>query len=149
HMRGVDIITFQQMSEEWFVRYKFSYGSKSCKLRSKRPRLNIILKSIKPDILYKNINTQFIQKFIDSKHKESMGKATLSDYLTVIRFIIRHAKKTYGITSDVVLEDIEIPVTVKTIEEVKSKRNNFLELHEVKEILEYVDYKIKNTKRAD
>ncbi|KKK34704.1 hypothetical protein WN59_06645 [Salinicoccus sediminis] len=149
HMPGVDKLTFHQLAEEWFERYKLASGSKSGTLRSKRSRLNVILKSIDSDILYKNINTQFIQKFIDSKHKEGMGKATLSDYLTVIRFIIRHAKKTCGIASMVALEDVEIPTTVKTIEEIKSKRNNFLELHEVKEILEYVDYKIKNTKRAD
>lgn len=149
HIPGIDKLTFHQLGEEWFERYQLASGSKTGTLRTKRARLNVILKSIDPDILYKNINTQFIQRFIDTRHKENMSKATLSDYLTVIRFIVSHAKKTYGIAPGVTLEDVEIPTTAKTIQEVKNKRNNFLELHEVKAILEYVDYKIKNTKRAD
>lgn len=142
-------LTFHQVACEWLERYELTSGSKIGTLRGKRSKLNGILRGFAADILFKNINTNVIQEFIDGLHKSGMSRGSIVDYLSVINFILKFGEKKYALKTNIIISDVEVPVTVKTIEEVKSKRNNYLELHEVTEILEYVDYKIKNHKRSD
>lgn len=149
HIPGLDDLTFHQVAHEWFERYQLTSGSKRGTMKEKRSKLNGIYRAFDADILFKNLNTRIIQDFIDDLHHREMSRGSITGYLSVIKFIIKFGERNYHVKSNVAVHDIEVPVKTKTIEEIKSKRNNYLEMDEVKKILEYIDYKIKNNKRPD
>lgn len=69
--------------------------------------------------LFKNINTNLIQDFVDGLHKSGMSRGSVVDYLSVIKFILKFGEKKYALKTNTSISDIEVPVTVKMIEEVK------------------------------
>ena len=71
----------------------------------------------------------------------------VKDDLSIIKNILRYTQKKYNITDKSYIDDVIVPKKATTIEEVKAKRENYLEMNEVHLIAEELK-RIANNKRA-
>ena len=71
----------------------------------------------------------------------------VKDDLSIIKNIIRYTQKKYNITDISYIDDVIVPKKATTIEEVKAKCENYLEMNEVHLIAEELKH-IANNKRA-
>ena len=71
----------------------------------------------------------------------------VKDDLSIIKNILRYTQKKYNITDKSYIDDVIVPKKATTIEEVKAKRENYLEMNEVHLIAEELKH-IANNKRA-
>ncbi len=142
-------LTFHAACDEWFNHYKVTSGSKESTIETKSYKISSIKRNIEKDILVKNMNSKVVQDIIDSLVKENMSYKNIRLTFSIIRHILKFAQRTYGIKNNDIdyLDNILIPKKATTREEVKAKRENYLEMHDVAAITKEL-HNIATTKRA-
>ncbi len=129
-------LTFHAACDEWFERYKLTSGSKQSTITTKSYKVAHIKRNIDKDILVENMNADFIQDLINSSLKDGLSHKLVKDDLSIIKNILRYAQKKYNITDISYIDDVVMPKKATTREEVKAKRENYLEMAEVLAIVE-------------
>lgn len=129
-------LTFHAACDEWFERYKLTSGSKQSTITTKSYKVAHIKRNIDKDILVENMNADVIQDLINSSLKDGLSHKLVKDDLSIIKNILRYAQKKYHITDISYIDDVVMPKKATTREEVKAKRENYLEMAEVLAIVE-------------
>ena len=129
-------LTFHAACDEWFERYKLTSGSKQSTITTKSYKVAHIKRNIDKDILVENMNADVIQDLINSSLKDGLSHKLVKDDLSIIKNILRYAQKKYSITDISYIDDVVMPKKATTREEVKAKRENYLEMAEVLAIVE-------------
>lgn len=93
------------------------------------------------------MNADVIQDLINSSLKDGLSHKLVKDDLSIIKNILRYTQKKYNITDISYIDDVVVPKKATTREEVKAKRENYLEMAEVLAIVEELKH-IANKKRA-
>ncbi|MCG1486706.1 site-specific integrase [Staphylococcus epidermidis] len=140
-------LTFHAACDEWFKRYKLTSGSKQSTVTTKSYKIAHIKRNIDKNILAQNMNADVLQNLINSSLTEGLSHKVVKDDLSIIKNIIRYTQKKYNITDISYIDDVIVPKKATTIEEVKAKRENYLEMNEVHLIAEELKH-IANNKRA-
>lgn len=129
-------LTFHQACDEWFERYKIISGSKQSTIRTKYHRVDHIKRSIDSDILVKSMNASTFQHLIDSTINDNICYKGVKDSMSIIKNIMKYLQKKYKLADISYLDDVQIPKQAKTREEVKAKRENYLEMNEIMMIVD-------------
>ena len=129
-------LTFHAACDEWFERYKLTSGSTQSTITTKSYKVAHIKRNIDKDILVENMNADVIQDLITSSLKDGLSHKLVKDDLSIIKNILRYAQKKYNITDISYIDDVVMPKKATTREEVKTKRENYLEMAEVLAIVE-------------
>ena len=140
-------LTFHQACDEWLNRYIKTSGSKLSTIKTKEYKIKHIKRNIESDILVKNLNTDIVQKLVDNAIKDNLSHKVVKDAMSIIRNIMKFTQRKYKLTDISYLDDIVIPKKATTREDVKAKRENYLEMDEVKAIVENL-HVVANSKRA-
>ncbi len=93
------------------------------------------------------MNTDIVQKLVDNAVKDNLSHKVVKDAMSIIRNIMKFTQRKYKLTDITYLDDIVIPKKATTREDVKAKRENYLEMDEVKVIVDNL-LKIADSKRA-
>ena len=93
------------------------------------------------------MNSDVVQKLVDNAVKDNLSHKVVKDAMSIIRNIMKYIQRKYKLTDISYLDDIVIPKKATTREEVKAKRENYLEMNEVKAIVDNL-HEIANSKRA-
>lgn len=104
------------------------------------------------EALFANVTFSYLQDFLYYKHKQGLATTTISSYKITIEAIFKFARTgDYSYTPDFNLSDLTVPKYVKSHKEMILNRdeNKYLTNEEIRTILEYLDYKLKNRKRGD
>ncbi|MCQ9904515.1 site-specific integrase, partial [Staphylococcus aureus] len=99
------------------------------------------------NILVQNMNAKVIQDLINSSLKDGLSHKVVKDDLSIIKNILRYTQKKYNITDISYIDDVIVPKKATTREEIKAKRENYLEMNEILAIAEELK-RIANKKRA-
>lgn len=129
-------LTFHQACDEWLYRYIKISGSKLSTIKTKEYKIKHIKRNIKSDILVKNINSDIVQRLVDNTVKDNLNYKVVKDAMSIIRNNMKYTQHKYKLTDINYLDDIVIPKKATTREDVKAKRENYLEMNEVKAIVD-------------
>ncbi|MEB6230002.1 tyrosine-type recombinase/integrase [Staphylococcus xylosus] len=140
-------LTFHQACDEWLDRYKKTSGSKLSTIKTKEYKIKHIKRNIESDILVRNMNGDIVQKLVDNAVKGKLSHKVVKDAMSIIRNIMKYTQRKYKLTDISYLDDIVIPKKATTREDVKAKRENYLEMDEVKAIVNNLHITA-NSKRA-
>lgn len=127
--------------------YKSNFGSKATTIKEKISNTNTVKATFEKDILITKINHRYLQDILN-KWAEIHSNSHVQSLTIIIRAVFRYVFKYYDYQDLGILEKLEIPKKAKTREELQSKRNNYLEDDEIKELLSCFDYLIKHKKHA-
>ncbi|WP_239733176.1 MULTISPECIES: tyrosine-type recombinase/integrase [Mammaliicoccus] len=129
-------LTFHQACDEWFSNYKIISGSKQSTISTKYYKVEHIKRNISKDILVKNMTTETFQDFITSASNDNLSHKVIKDAMSIVRNIMKHTQKKYKLDDISYLEDVVIPKQAKTRDEIKAKRENYLEMSEIQLIVD-------------
>ncbi|GGA98761.1 site-specific integrase [Macrococcus hajekii] len=129
-------LTFHQACDEWFNNYKIISGSKRSTITTKYHRVDHIKRSIDSDILVKSMNATTFQHLIDNLINDNICYKGVKDSMSIIKNIMKYLQKKYKLADISYLDDVQIPKQAKTREEVKAKRENYLEMNEIMMIVD-------------
>ncbi|ATD31642.1 integrase [Macrococcus sp. IME1552] len=139
-------LTFHQACDEWLSHYISVSGSKRSTIKGKQSNTNRVKEEFEKDLLVSRINAQMIKDKLNEWAKLGKSRGNMEAYMIVIKCVLAYTKTYYGLNDISFINEIKIPKKAKTREEIQTKRNNFLEDHEVNEVLDCFDYKIKQIK---
>lgn len=131
-------LTFHGACDEWFESYKRSSGVKMTTINLRKRVIYTFKSDIDEDILISNVNHTYLQKVVN-KWADKYSYSYVQSLMSIIRFIFRYILKHYDLDLSSVLERVDIPKKAQTREQIQAKRNNYLEPHEVKELLQCLD----------
>ncbi|KAA1039490.1 site-specific integrase [Macrococcus equipercicus] len=124
-------LTFHQACDEWFSNYKIVSGSKQSTIATKYYKIEHIKRNVDKDILVKNMTAETFQDFINSASNDNLSHKVIKDAMSIVRNIMKYTQKRYNLTDISYLEDVTIPKQAKTRDEVKAKRENYLEMSQI------------------
>lgn len=140
-------LTFHMACDEWLERYKQVSGSKQSTIKTKEYKVQHIKRNIDSDILVKNMNTKILQDLVDSALKDNLSHKVVKDAVSIIRNIMKYVQQYYNLSDISYLDNVVIPKKAVSREEVKAKRDNYLETDEIEAITQDLN-QIATTKRA-
>lgn len=140
-------LTFHQACDEWFENYRSISGSKQSTIITKEYKVKHIKRNIDSDILVKNMDVNIFNKLVKKALADNLSHKVVKDAVSIIRNIMKYTQKKYKLTDITYLDDIVIPKQAKTRDEIKAKRENYLEMDEVNNICNRLN-EIAMTKRA-
>ncbi len=129
-------LTFHQACDEWFDNYKIISGSKQSTLKTKYYKVEHIKRNVDKDILVKNMTAETFQDFINSASNDNLSHKVIKDAMSIVRNIMKYTQKRYNLADISYLEDVTIPKQAKTRDEVKAKRENYLEMSQIMMIVD-------------
>lgn len=140
-------LTFHQACDEWFENYRSISGSKQSTIITKEYKVKHIKRNIDSDILVKNMDVNIFNKLVKKALADNLSHKVVKDAVSIIRNIMKYTQKKYKLTDITYLDDIVIPKQAKTRDEIKAKRENYLEMDQVNNICNRLN-EIAMTKRA-
>ncbi len=81
------------------------------------------------------MTSDVFNKLVDNAVKDNLSHKVVKDVMSIIRNIMKFTQRKYKLTDISYLDDIVIPKKATTREDVKAKRENYLEIDEVKAIV--------------
>lgn len=136
-LKDIKTLTFHQALKEWQEHYKTHSGNKASTIRTYIPKSNKLLKLFKDDILIANITLPYAQSKFDDLTKEKLSSQYNRDVLMIFKNIMKHISNTYGVEFEY-LDKLVVGKKAKTVDDVKAKKENYLETSEVKSVVEEI-----------
>ncbi len=133
--------------DEWLNHYIKVSGSKQSTIRTKDYKIQHIKRNIDSDILVKNMNTEIVQDLVDSALKDNLSHKVVKDAVSIIKNIMKYIQRYYNLSDISYLDNVIIPKKAVSREEVKAKRENYLEMDEIQAIVQDLNH-IAASKRA-
>ncbi|MEB7672715.1 tyrosine-type recombinase/integrase [Staphylococcus equorum] len=140
-------LTFHTAADDWLGRYKQVSGSKQSTIKTKEYKIQHIKRNIDSDILVKNMNTDIVQTLVNNALKDNLSQKVVKDAISIIRNIMKYVQQYYNLSDISYLDNVVIPKKAMSREEVKAKRDNYLETDEIEAITQDLNH-IATTKRA-
>ena len=140
-------LTFHMACDEWLERYKQVSGSKQSTIKTKEYKVQHIKRNIDSDILVKNMNTDIVQTLVNNALKDNLSQKVVKDAISIIRNIMKYVQQYYNLSDINYLDNVVIPKKAVSREEVKAKRENYLEMNEINAIAHDLNHTA-TTKRA-
>ncbi|MEX6013344.1 tyrosine-type recombinase/integrase [Mammaliicoccus sciuri] len=129
-------LTFHQACDDWFENYRSISGSKQSTIITKEYKVKHIKRNINSDILLKNMDVNIFNKLVKNALADNLSHKVVKDAVSIIRNIMKYTQKKYKLTDITYLDDIVIPKQAKTRDEIKAKRENYLEMSEIQLIVD-------------
>ncbi|WP_239734655.1 site-specific integrase [Mammaliicoccus sp. G-M28] len=127
-------LTFHQACDEWFEHYKTVSGSKQSSITSIASRVKLAKKHIAADVLANKINVNILNDLVKSVDEDGISHKYIKDTIRLVRHVMKYLQKKYKIKDISFIDDVDLPKQAKTRDEIKAKRENYLEMDQVKEV---------------
>ncbi|WP_301420200.1 tyrosine-type recombinase/integrase [Mammaliicoccus lentus] len=132
-------LTFHQACDEWFENYISTSGSKRSTIKTKRSKVNALKKVIDTNILINKIDLSYAQKQFNILYSYDYSHQVNKEMVSIFKHVFHYARRIYGLTNIEFLQDITVKKKTKTFEEIKHKRENYLELSDIKNIKDHIN----------
>ncbi|MES5936953.1 tyrosine-type recombinase/integrase [Mammaliicoccus lentus] len=136
-IEGYDTLTFKIAYQMWEKHYKNNSKNKYSTMITYLTKGKILSKILDFDILVHKLNLPYLQNCFDKLRKFNYSNQTNRDVLRIFKNVMNHIKLYYGISFPFI-NDIQVPIKTKTYEEIRAKKNNYLEKDELKSILDEI-----------
>lgn len=134
-------LTFHQACDEWFQNYVKTSGSKRTTIKTKLSKLNTLKRFIDEDILINKITLSYAQKVFDEIDNKGYVYQVNKEALSIFKHVFEYARRIYKLQDLEFLKDITLNKKIKTYDEIKNKRNKYLELNEIELIIKDINIK--------
>ena len=134
-------LTFHQACDEWFKNYVKTSGSKRTTIKTKLSKLNTLKKFIDEDILINKITLSYAQQVFDEIDNKGYVYQVNKEALSIFKHVFEYARRIYNLQNLEFLKDITLNKKIKTYDEIKNKRNKYLELNEIELIIKNINTK--------
>lgn len=136
-IEGYDTLTFKIAYQMWEKHYKNNSKNKHSTIITYLTKGKILSKILDFDILVHKLNLPYLQNCFDKLSEYNYSNQTNRDVLRIFKNVMNHIKLYYGVPFPFI-NDIQVPIKPKTYEEIRSKKNNYLEKNELKSILDEI-----------
>ncbi len=82
------------------------------------------------------MNAKTFHDFITSASNNNLSHKVIKDAMSIVRNIMKHTQKRYKLADLSYLDDVVIPKQAKTRDQIKAKRENYLEMSEIQLIVD-------------
>ena len=150
--QSIEDKTFYSIATEWLEEYKTFEDAKIGTIKRKESEVRQMFNYFDKYALFVKITFKYLQDFFYYKHREGLAHSSLSSYSITLRAIYKYARTgNYRFEPDFKLSDLRIPKEKKTPDQLVYERNEnkYLTDAEIKDIFDYIDYKIKVRARPD
>ncbi|NDP57717.1 site-specific integrase, partial [Staphylococcus aureus] len=121
-------LTFHVACDEWFQSYIKTSGSKRTTIKTKLSKLNTLKKFVDEDILINKITLSYAQQVFDEMDNKGYVYQVNKDALSIFKNVFEYTRRIYKLQDLEFLKDITLNKRIKSYDEVKAKRNKYLEL---------------------
>lgn len=136
-VQDISNYTFAEAFEDWQEYYLTHTDNKKSTIKTYLAKSRKLLKIFDGEILIVNLNLQSVQARFDKFSKEKLSNQYNRDILMLFKNMMKYVK-TLGDIDISYLDEIKVGKKAKTMEEIQAKKNNYLELFEVKEITDEI-----------
>lgn len=133
-------LTFHAACDEWLERYKQMSGSKQSTIKTKEYKVQHIKRNIDSDILVKNMNTDIVQGLVNDALKDNLSQKVVKDAISIIRNIMKYVQQYYNLSDISYMDNVVIPKKAVSREEVKAKKENYLNKNEIEAIVQDLNH---------
>lgn len=137
----LEYLTFHKTCDEYLEHYIKTSGSKRSTIKNVESQIKSIKENFDSDILVTKMNASIIQKQLNNWNIEVSSEHLNRMRINII-MIFKYLKSYYGYEHITFIDDIKVPKKAKSLEEIQTQRNKYLEAHEVKELLQLFDKEI-------
>ncbi|TDM17574.1 MULTISPECIES: tyrosine-type recombinase/integrase [Macrococcoides] len=130
--KSLESLTVHKACDEWLEIYTNTSGAKRTTILEKKSIIKAIKLKVPEDDLIKNYKYKQVQDIFIAWNKEDRSKSAMTSYKSVLNRVFKHVSVVYGLTDISFLSDIVVPNKVKSLKDIESKRNNYLEIDELK-----------------
>ncbi|HCV8094154.1 site-specific integrase [Staphylococcus aureus] len=134
-------LTFHVACDEWFQSYIKTSGSKRTTIKTKLSKLNTLKKFVDEDILINKITLSYAQQVFDEMDNKGYVYQVNKDALSIFKNVFEYTRRIYKLQDLEFLKDITLNKRIKSYDEVKAKRNKYLELNEIQSIIKDINTK--------
>ncbi|HHB4696836.1 TPA: tyrosine-type recombinase/integrase [Staphylococcus aureus] len=134
-------LTFHVACDEWFQNYIKTSGSKRTTIKTKLSKLNTLKKFVDEDILINKITLSYAQQVFDEMDSKGYVYQVNKDALSIFKNVFEYTRRIYKLQDLEFLKDITLNKRIKSYDEVKAKRNKYLELNEIESIIKDINTK--------
>ncbi|MFQ3872610.1 tyrosine-type recombinase/integrase [Staphylococcus sp. Mo2-1] len=143
-------ITLKELMDEWLNFYKNTSGTKQTSHIKLQHFINRANKEISEDTLARNIDRKLIQDMlIRLVNDYNLSVSYSKKVFFVIKSSLLFANKNYNLDNIEFLNDIVIPKKNITREHYERKKYNYLERHELKQVIDALDKIISQENRPE
>ncbi len=130
--KDIKMLTLHQVIDEWFKYHSTTSGNKQRSLEVSAGMIKRIKDAVDSDLLLLRTDETHAQSVIDLCKKDNLSDYTTGKTYALYKRILRYAKQKYKLDDIDYLDYITPPKQAVTREQLQAKRENYLELQQVK-----------------
>ncbi|MEY9140891.1 tyrosine-type recombinase/integrase [Mammaliicoccus lentus] len=134
-IEGFNTLTFKVAYDMWEQHYKVNTKNKESTINTYLTKGKILYKILDFDVLISQLNLPYLQSCFNKLSDYKYSNQTNRDVLSVFKKVMTYIKLNYGVSFNY-LNDLSVPNRSLTFDEIKAKKNNYLEQDQLKQILE-------------
>lgn len=127
-------LTFHQAYEEWVENYKLNSDNKASTIETHVSKSKRLKEIFDQDILITKLSLSYAQKKFNTFYQHDFSTQYNRDIMMMFKAVMNYARQKYGLECNY-LNDLTIKKKKRTIEDIKAKKENYLETEEVKRIV--------------
>ncbi len=116
-------------------------GSKRTTIKTKLSKLNTLKRFVDEDILINKITLSYAQQVFDEIDSKGYVYQVNKEALSIFKNVFEYTRRIYKLQDLEFLKDITLNKRIKSYDEVKTKRNKYLELNEIESIIKDINMK--------
>lgn len=134
-IEGFNTLTFKVAYDMWEQHYKVNTKNKESTINTYLTKGKILYKILDFDVLISQLNLPYLQNCFNKLSDYKYSNQTNRDVLSVFKKVMTYIKLNYGVSFSY-LNDLSVPNRSLTFDEIKAKKNNYLEQDQLKQILD-------------
>ncbi|WP_314347739.1 site-specific integrase [Mammaliicoccus vitulinus] len=134
-IEGFNTLTFKTAYNMWEQHYKVNTKNKESTINTYLTKGKILYKILDFDVLISQLNLPYLQNCFNKLSDYKYSNQTNRDVLSVFKKVMTYIKLNYGVSFSY-LNDLSVPNRSLTFDEIKAKKNNYLEQDQLKQILD-------------
>ncbi|MEB7723442.1 tyrosine-type recombinase/integrase [Mammaliicoccus fleurettii] len=134
-IEGFNTLTFKTAYDMWERHYKVNTKNKETTIKTYLTKGKILYKILDFDVLISKLNLPYLQNCFNKLSDYQYSNQTNRDVLSIFKKVMTYIKVNYGVSFPY-LNDLSVPNRALTFDEIKSKKNNYLEQDQLKQILD-------------
>lgn len=134
-IEGFNTLTFKTAYNMWEQHYKVNTKNKETTIKTYLTKGKILYKILDFDVLISKLNLPYLQNCFNKLSDYQYSNQTNRDVLSIFKKVMTYIKVNYGVSFPY-LNDLSVPIKALTFDEIKSKKNNYLEQDQLKQILD-------------
>ncbi|MCE5602973.1 site-specific integrase [Staphylococcus pseudintermedius] len=127
-------LTLHEAMTEWINRVIKSDDLKQSTIKAYKYEIESMKKDIETDIKIVNVHYQYLQTLIDNWAKD-VSYSRVKSHKDRLMSVFKYARDVYELNDITAIERVKLPSSKKTYEQTIEERENYLNLHEQRQLL--------------